>query len=471
MKENKKSKRGISLIVLIITIIVIVILAVAVILSIANNNPIENAKEATKANNVATDKERINMSVLSSIGTNGEIDVTKINNELGTNIQKLPAIVKLDSGYYSISSKGEVNKGWGYKKAEDGKYRYISNGERDIEIGSYITYDPTHSDLEGNDEIFKEETSYAGSPTATGYYIAADQQLEKGNGYGDYTYNNTLITGGWKVLGVDEETGGILLISADLVKDKNGSNFGLRGIAGYIYGVEELNKVCSVFGYGYGANYSRSVKVEDINKVTGYNPKNTGVYDPEQIGDKTTKYYAYNSTYQYNNMVTYKCDPTAANKVLAYIGNSKKSEGTDSNYAKYGFNWFEGNSWNNLFLINVNEETINTTPQKSNYYLYYPNSLTTNDIGTNILDKVYVTVFGESNISYWLSSSYSVSYSSSINYGIRNVNNGVVRGNDLYTSKANSSSIKKNTRPVVSLKTDIELSEYNSEHDSYDIVK
>ena len=42
----KKQKSGVSLIVLVITIIVIIILAVAVILSIANNNPIENAKEA-----------------------------------------------------------------------------------------------------------------------------------------------------------------------------------------------------------------------------------------------------------------------------------------------------------------------------------------------------------------------------------------------------------------------------------------
>ena len=42
----KKKKSGISLIVLVITIIVIIILAVAVILSIANNNPIQNSKEA-----------------------------------------------------------------------------------------------------------------------------------------------------------------------------------------------------------------------------------------------------------------------------------------------------------------------------------------------------------------------------------------------------------------------------------------
>jgi hypothetical protein len=53
-KEKQKNnftklthKRGISLIVLIVTIIVIIILAAAVILTIAKNNPIESAKEAT----------------------------------------------------------------------------------------------------------------------------------------------------------------------------------------------------------------------------------------------------------------------------------------------------------------------------------------------------------------------------------------------------------------------------------------
>ena len=52
MKITKnKNKKGISLIVLIITIAVIIILATAVILSIANNRPIESAKEATTSHN------------------------------------------------------------------------------------------------------------------------------------------------------------------------------------------------------------------------------------------------------------------------------------------------------------------------------------------------------------------------------------------------------------------------------------
>ena len=57
MKEKLNTKQGISLIVLVITIIVIIILAVAVILTLANNNPIENAKQAVKDNDKATLKE------------------------------------------------------------------------------------------------------------------------------------------------------------------------------------------------------------------------------------------------------------------------------------------------------------------------------------------------------------------------------------------------------------------------------
>lgn len=52
-----KGKSGISLIVLVITIIIITILASAVILTLSNNNPIENAKKAVDANDESIRKE------------------------------------------------------------------------------------------------------------------------------------------------------------------------------------------------------------------------------------------------------------------------------------------------------------------------------------------------------------------------------------------------------------------------------
>ena len=71
-REIKASseKQGISLIVLVITIIVIIILAVAVILSIANNNPIENAKEARFKSDVRTMQEELELLKASNYASN-----------------------------------------------------------------------------------------------------------------------------------------------------------------------------------------------------------------------------------------------------------------------------------------------------------------------------------------------------------------------------------------------------------------
>ena len=63
MKERLNKRNGISLIVLVITIIVIIIIAVAVILTLSNNNPIENAKQAVKANDEAVKKRSCNTSI------------------------------------------------------------------------------------------------------------------------------------------------------------------------------------------------------------------------------------------------------------------------------------------------------------------------------------------------------------------------------------------------------------------------
>ena len=73
-------KRGISLIVLVITIIVIVILAVAVILSIANNNPIENARKAAFLNDMSALKDELNLYIQKKfVDTQGSYDASSLS--------------------------------------------------------------------------------------------------------------------------------------------------------------------------------------------------------------------------------------------------------------------------------------------------------------------------------------------------------------------------------------------------------
>ncbi len=68
-------KKGISLIVLVITIIVIIILAGAVILSLANNNPINSANKAVCLSDVANFKSAVALDFASQLsqGTTGTV--------------------------------------------------------------------------------------------------------------------------------------------------------------------------------------------------------------------------------------------------------------------------------------------------------------------------------------------------------------------------------------------------------------
>ena len=79
-------------------------------------------------------------------------------------------------------------------------------------------------------------------------------------------------SGTWKVLGI--ENGQILLMSSKPVS----SAFKLKGREGFRNIEEKLDAECTKYGAGDGAESARSLRVEDINKITGYNPEN-----PEKI--------------------------------------------------------------------------------------------------------------------------------------------------------------------------------------------
>lgn len=79
MKEYS-NKKGISLIVLVITIIIIIILASSVILSMANNNPIEAANEAKFKNDIQTFNTELSMWLSKEyVSTLGKLSTITVN--------------------------------------------------------------------------------------------------------------------------------------------------------------------------------------------------------------------------------------------------------------------------------------------------------------------------------------------------------------------------------------------------------
>ena len=439
-KTNLRKSKGITLIALVITIIVLLILAgVAISMLSGENGILKKAAEAkTKTEEAQT-------------------------NEAGA-LQGLEYLLKKNTG----------ERCWQYKTDSNGGKTIVTDGTVELPIGTYINYDPT-KDADGK-EIEKTIISNGGSPTDTGtngYYIAKDKTLAEGNGYGAQEYSNKATTNGWRVLGVNEKTGELLIISADPVKTKGNANFYLRGIAGYNYGEQELNKVCSVFGSGKGATGARSVNINDVNRVTGYNPNNVGKYDPEQktTGTKDSA----GQPYEYGNQTTYKWTETA--NVVSWSGsNGESGIGTaQSKYADNGFNWYdiESKTWKN--------SPATTTPTKiatltSTRYLYYPNSLDNTSgegEGLKTTSDEYKTLFmnkAEEKVSYWLASSYITSSSSHAAFGMYLVSSaGYVRYDTLYGSYGNVISPRNGVRPIVSLKSDITLKETAENSGIYDI--
>jgi len=77
-----KTKKGISLILLIITIIVIIILAGSVILSLSNNNPIEQSNEAKFKKNIDEYNSQLIMAVSNECLVNNSFNTSKFNAKL-----------------------------------------------------------------------------------------------------------------------------------------------------------------------------------------------------------------------------------------------------------------------------------------------------------------------------------------------------------------------------------------------------
>ena len=163
-KEIKRTseKKGISLIVLVITIIVIIILAVAVILSIANNNPIENAKEARFKSDIKTIEEDLNMYTLKKYADGDIKGIEEVNLEGETMVSALPSTknykdkVKVKNGTLYIIS-GELTSSASDEEKKWAKDLGVAE-EKILKVGDYFEYEGEPFYIIGGDEVGKELT-------------------------------------------------------------------------------------------------------------------------------------------------------------------------------------------------------------------------------------------------------------------------------------------------------------------------
>ena len=205
----------------------------------------------------------------------------------------------------------------------------------------------------------------------------------------DYTYDCGVsgYTGKWKVLGA--ENGKLLIMSTE-----NIGTLTLNGKEGYNTGITQLDEMCA----SYGTN-ARSITVEDINRVTGYDPTNQG--DGTVYGDGKFE--------KFGNKVTYTASGSTAT-------NEKTNTTAISKY--------EHPDGRKIGTDNVTSITVESTG-----YYYYPYSLTTSSSTTGECKGIatdssaYKLLFrnadDSANCSYWLASSYVHANSYNSIFGLR----------------------------------------------------
>ena len=245
--------------------------------------------------------------------------------------------------------------------------------------------------------------------------------LEVGSAVKGYTANG-VGDEKWFVLGAKD---GKLLITTN----SNQGTVTLEGQDGYVNGVSKLNTEGAKFKDTNMAESARSMDVEDINRVTGYNPD-------------VAKY----------NEGTYTLN---ADGKIHYQGTKYPTTDTTSSYTR--FTYWNGSNWIPL----ENETGKNSVTLTHNYYYYYPQTLsTTSSTETTIngSSKAYTLLFaGTDSDYYWLGSQYVNTGEGCCLFGVRYVIDGTVGGYDLCSSNGYADGYSDGLRPVVSLKSNVKV--------------
>ena len=289
-----------------------------------------------------------------------------------------------------------------------------------LEIGDYVAYEEQGGDI----------SSYTSKAQNTG--ASTDQTFTLSD------YNK-----GWRVLGIDENTEEILLISEDVI-GPGGSDeyYTIKLQEGVKNGIEELNNICEIYGRGYGASGGRSLTVEDINKITGYDPE-TAKYGDGQIneyGNKVT-YYWQETLYPY-----YESIDTEGNKLTGDLEQPHNGS----------FFWYdeENNTWNSsASSTTATSENKNKIVTLTNTYYQYSDGN-----GLNSNSEEYNILFSNlTNSSYWLASRFINTYSDYVRFGLREVIYDTVTGFNCWFSNGGNNNTYNAVRPVVSLRADINI--------------
>ena len=409
MRKTLKNTKGITLIALVITIVVLLILAGVSINAIFSENGIINkAKDAQNKMDQATqnDLDAIN-------GLNNWID-SQVNGTTGVKV---------------VGKEGSLLAM--YQKAQKENCDNADGACKDathLHIGDYVDYkNPTS----GTAKVTSAESGVYGNDSKGSATVNITQT---------YTISTTKNNVKWRVLGIDNKTGGLKLIAADPIErdakpalltavlaDLEDNMLYLKGAESYVYGPTIMNKIGAMYLNSTYATKARSVTMEDVNEVTG-------VTTPEEI--KKVNFFTANGVKQYGTSFSFENQYTP--KLWLEIG--KKADATKA-----------------VTVDGDGEGTKGVTG-----YAYYVNSTNAEITSAKMTNtRAYDLLFkGADTKPYWLASHGVLAYSGFAGFGpvgVDIVDDGAVAVIDYYlfgsTGEVNVYGLA--VRPVVILKSDV----------------
>ena len=423
MKLNLKERKGITLIALVITIIVLLILAGVSIAMLTGQNGIltqaNNAKTST-ANKSAEEKVKLAVMAARLQSEDASLDLEKLTAEVTTNYGgqvdggAFPATVTIDGKSFTVDSDGNVEfsvlggGNWEYDHAT----QTVKKGNLELKIGDYV-----------NDKGTQNVSGFDGKWRVLG---VEDGQL-------------LLVTDTYYAPFAEDTTNGITRSSPGSIgPDLYGLQ--LSGKDGYDNGVARLNKIGEQYNNSK-LEKGRSINVNDINKITGYNPNNTGVNDPGQTGTGTP--FGNGNAWQYKNKVTY----TLEGGKVWYQGTNAATTKTQSSYTTFK-------------LLGETNNISSPTQLESTVYVYDPTTLTvgsddTKSVGLAKGSVAYNMLFTPQYAPYWLASPCVYAGAGIAFWGMLVVSGGHVSSGGPWVSSIGSYSGTSGVRPAVSLKSNI----------------
>ena len=416
MNKTMKSKTsGITMIALVVTIIILLILAGISIMMLAGDDGIINrVMQARRESEEKEIEERVKIAYMGALAQlNGQISreklIESLNTEFGTNGYQLSNDLKTVTIGDNIINLQEIESNcWIYNHTTN----TVKKGNLELNVGDCINVAP-------------------------------------------YEVENLQFDGKWRVLG--EENGQLLLISANYVDIKENQNdqdlkaMNIHTSRGLQNEINRLNTLCSNFADDNKTENGRGIKIEDINRITGYNPLYCSI-DKNDLTQKGIFVEKNNVWGEYRKRVTYD---------MKDDGKAWYKEESDTEYIE-GFR--------SAFMVLGSYSNITEpTTIESTGYSYFPDTLgifPASQVaegqelqGISSSSPAYDMLFNIPNNPYWIASDFVITRPGSADWGCFCVNtssdSGFVNFVGIWSSYSHANSRNYGVRPVVQLKSEI----------------